>query len=180
MAIIGRLRALNERTKDLQQRVHREGFSPHLPLSLILDDPPQAEELVIFLSEHLDLLDGLDVEEGGYLSASGDEGTLSLARGFRIDESKELMAGAANILNQSDTQLVLMGHTHEALDRPGRLAYLNTGSWTRYYTKTESEKLRPWSLLKAGKNNEFPYALKYAEVHAGSVGEAQLKEYSGK
>jgi UDP-2,3-diacylglucosamine pyrophosphatase LpxH len=117
IAVVHRLRDLNERSKELQNRVHKEGFNPSLPLSLVLDDPSQAEELMVFLSEHFDLLKGLDQDDTGYLSVSGDSGTLSLARGFGIDESKELVAGAMKILIQNDAKVVVMGHTHEPLDR---------------------------------------------------------------
>lgn len=178
MALINRLREVNDQTKELQQRVHHEGFNPHVPLSLVLDDPILAEQLIEFLSEHADLLAGLDSQEHGYLSTSADEGTLSLARGFRIDETKELISGVSRIRTQNpEIKIVLMGHTHEPLDRPGGLPYLNTGSWTRYYQRSGSERLHPWSLLKAGNDNQFPCALKYAEVHRDAIDQAQLKEY---
>lgn len=178
-AMTNRLRALNEDSRSLQAVVHKLGFNPNLPLSLMLDDPQKAEELMVFLSDHSDLLDELDRDDSGFLSADGDEGTLSLTRGFRINESKELMRGAGAILDQEGAKLVIMGHTHEPLDRPGGMPYLNTGSWTRYYQHTHQDqfKLRPWSVLKAAAKNEFPYALKYVEIEPDAVEQAQLRDY---
>jgi len=176
-AMAGRLRELNERSKDLQNRVHKAGFRSDMPLSLVLDDEAQAEELIAFLADHTVLLDGLDQDDTGYLSTSGDQGTLTLARGFRLDESRELMGGARKILAEPGVTMVIMGHTHEPLNRPGKLAYLNTGSWTRYYQQTRSEQLRSWSVLKAGQQNQFPYALKYVDVDSESVEGAELKDY---
>lgn len=175
-----RLRELNERSRILQDRVHLAGFRTDLPLSLVLDDAVRARDLMEFLGEHAELLDGLDQQDEGYLSISGDEGTLSLARGFKIDESRELMVGAKKILSTGEATLVIMGHTHEPLDRPADLSYINTGSWTRYYQRTDSDQLRSWSVLKAGENNQFPYSLKYAEVSSDAVEQAQLKEYGVK
>jgi len=136
--------------------------------------------LMEFLADHSELLEGVESSETGYLSMSGDEGTLSLARGFKIDESRALIAGAQKILTESDAKLVLMGHTHEPMDRPGDLPYLNTGSWTRYYRSTPSDQLLPWSILKEDQQNAFPYALKYAEIHSDAIEGPQLKDYAVK
>lgn len=180
-AMMLRLQAVNERSKELQKRVHKAGFMPSLPLSLVLEDPKQTEQLMVFLSDHVELMDGVERDEEGLLGLSGDEGTLSLARGYRINESKELMAGAADVLKKdSSVKMVIMGHTHEPLDRPGGLAYVNTGCWTRYYERTGSDKLRPWSLLKAAAGNQFPYALNFAEVLPDAVDRAEFKSYAGK
>lgn len=179
-ALVERLRDLNERdgTKRLQQRVQRAGFKSALPLSLVLDDAQLARELLEFLSEHMDLLADLESNDTGYLSQTGEEGTLSLARGFRVNESRELARGAMEILADTSVELVIMGHTHEPQDRPGGLDYINTGSWTRYYQHTDSAKLLPWSLLKNSAENELPFALKYAVVEAGAVKSALLQDYS--
>jgi len=173
-----RLQELNERSKELQQRVQKEGFKCDLPLSLVLDDPRQARELMEFLSDHVELLTDLDPDDTGYLGLSGEAGTLSLARGFHIDESQELIAAAKRILTDTSVRIVIMGHTHEPQNRPGNLAYFNTGSWTRYYQHSREDKLRPWSLLKSGSQNVFPFALKYAEVDAAAAEQAQLKDYT--
>ncbi|MBV8846608.1 MAG: metallophosphoesterase [Bryobacterales bacterium] len=172
-----RLQMLNEKSKELQSRLHRLGFMPTTPLSFVLDDPKQAEELMNFLSEKPELLDGLDSEEDGYMGWDGEEGTLSLARGFRVNETQELINGAAGIIAAHPVKMVVMGHTHEPQDRPAGLPYLNTGSWTRYYKQSSSEKLLPWSLLKAAQQNHFPYALKYAEIQAGKPECAELKDF---
>jgi UDP-2,3-diacylglucosamine pyrophosphatase LpxH len=180
-ALRERLEELNDRNKELQRRVQRDGFSPYLPLSLVLDDPKQTELLLEFLADRPDLLQGLDPDDGGYLSNSGEDGTLSLARGFLVDESRELIEGARGILaRNTDTKLVIMGHTHEALNRPANLAYMNTGSWTRYFQQSASEKLRPWSLLKKGSEKHFPFAPKYAEITSAGAEQAQLFDYAVK
>ncbi len=165
-----RLRELNDRdrSKKLQQRVQQEGFKSNLPLSLVLDDPKLARELMEFLSDHLDLVGDLEPSDTGYLGLSGEEGTLSLARGFHIDESKELARGARDILTDTSVKIVIMGHTH----------YIKTGSWTRYYQHSDSMELRPWSLLKKSSENEFPFALKYAVVGAGTAKAALLQDFS--
>jgi len=176
MAMCERLRTANEQSKILQARVHGAGFKVSLPLSLVLDDPSQSEDLMIFLSEHPELLDGLEPDDSGYLGLEGEEGSLTLARGFHVNESKELLVGAGSILASTDVKLVVMGHTHEPLNRPAGLAYVNTGSWTRYYQRSGSERLRPWSVLKQASRNEFPYALKYLEIEPGNVENARLAE----
>src|SRR5438270_6780848 len=71
-ALADRLRELNEQTKELQNRVHNAGFRPDLPLSLVLSDPKQALELMEFLADHSELLEGVESSETGYLSMSGD------------------------------------------------------------------------------------------------------------
>jgi UDP-2,3-diacylglucosamine pyrophosphatase LpxH len=179
-ALVNRLQDLNEsdESRRLQQRVQKAGFKSALPLSLILDDAQLARELLEFLSEHLDILADLETSDAGYLSLAGEEGTLSLARGFRINESKELARGAKEILTDGSVELVIMGHTHEPQDRPGGLDYINTGSWTRYYQRTDSTKLLPWSLLRKSAENELPFALKYAVVEAGAVRSALLQDFS--
>lgn len=178
--LLDRITRLSKRTTELQQRVHQAGFEQDVPLLLVLHDEDKAEKLLDFLSENADLLGDLEADHTGYLGVEGGAGTLTLKRGFSINESAQLIAGAKGIVNDPTIKTVIMGHTHEPKDRPGDVPYLNTGSWTRYYDPRGRETPRSWSVLKEGLVDDFPYQLMYAEVESANVSAARLETFTEK
>jgi UDP-2,3-diacylglucosamine pyrophosphatase LpxH len=156
------------------QKLGECGFLPEMPLPMYFNTPGQAEPLLRFLSDHDDLLDELEISGASFLGKV--PGTLALAAGFSVDETRELVKTADHVLATEPVDLVLMGHTHEPVARSGR-PYINTGSWTRYYRFGPSEKTVPWKVLQADSYLTFPYELNYVEVRPGQAGNAQLVRY---
>jgi predicted phosphodiesterase len=94
----------------------------------------------------------------------GSPGTLSLVKGFNVDETRELIRAAEKVQSKNDVETIIMGHTHEqVINLPG-IKYINTGCWTRYYDFAKSLKLTSWSILKSDSYKLFPYQLNYAEI----------------
>jgi UDP-2,3-diacylglucosamine pyrophosphatase LpxH len=141
-----------------------------------LEGPENAEKLLQFLADHPDVLDRFPDDSS--LLSGGGAGDLTLAGGFFEDETKVLSVAAQERLQEDPTvQTVVMGHTHEAMNRPSGIAYLNTGCWTRYYRFQASEQIHKWSLLRANAPQEhFPYVLYCAVVPAVPGAPAELKE----
>jgi predicted phosphodiesterase len=165
---------LDER-KDFTDKLRERGFELNQPLIMYLKSAVNADKLMIFLSENLDLLEGVQKEDKSLLGASS--GTLKLAKGFSVDETRELILAAKQTLQGNILDTVIMGHTHEPVSNPPGIKYLNTGSWTRYYRFADDEKLRPWSLLKTRSYETFPYQLNYAEIVPGRLEPTRLITY---
>jgi UDP-2,3-diacylglucosamine pyrophosphatase LpxH len=149
------------RQRALAEAVRHHGFNLDRPLEMYVADKKRADSLLNFLADNPALLESLDEEERGFLSLGEDAGTLSLARGFAVDESGELKKRAKELLRRDDVGAVVMGHTHEAVNSSD---YINAGSWTRYYTFVSGQEPSSWSLLKVDSYANFPYSLKYVEI----------------
>lgn len=145
------------------EHLAEHGFHIDRPFTMYLKNSTLAEPLLIFLSENLDLLDALPQRSGSYLGRSGEDNTLSLAKGSNIDETHELILSARKVLEQNCLAGVVMGHTHERVDDFSTLKYFNTGSWTRYYNFA-SHSLMSWSILQQNSYKLFPYQLNYVEI----------------
>jgi hypothetical protein len=146
------------------ERLREQGFCIDRSLVMYLADLDRAELLLSFLAENLNLLDGLQEEHPSYMGLSGNQATLTLFRGFSVDETSELIRASQRILKQDDPDIVIMGHTHESQDHPRGLKYINTGSWTRYYRFGADDRLQVWSILRSLSYEVFPYELNYAEI----------------
>lgn len=142
----------------------RAGFGLNRSLPLYVSDSEQAERLFTFLTDHLDILEGIDDVEPALLDLSGVPGTLTLAGGYNVDETAELMTAAHRILERGAATAVVMGHTHQPISAEGSLPYVNTGTWTRYYRFGSRDRVRSWALLKRDAIDHFPYQLNYAEI----------------
>jgi UDP-2,3-diacylglucosamine pyrophosphatase LpxH len=163
---------------EFKNRLAGRGFPLERHLGMYLGDEDNAQKLAEFLSENLDLLDGLPqgLTEGeeSFLSAGEEDGTLTLIKGFSADETKDLIDAARRLLKDGSAGAVVMGHTHQVVNRPGGIGYLNTGCWTRYYRFAEDESVRRWSLLRDPLYEFFPYQLNYARLLPGKHPSAEL------
>lgn len=148
------LEQMKDRGYDLK------GRSPEV----LLDDAQQANTITDFFAENPDLVDILEPVRAGVLSTDGPDGTLTLGRGFRADETGDLLAAAGRIHRDRGASTVVMGHTHEPIEKRSEFLYCNTGSWTRYYRFEQTEKTRAWSLLRSQSFVDFPYRLLYFEA----------------
>lgn len=126
--------ALPADRKALAARLRESGFETDLPLGMLFKDPEELERLQVHLADRIDILAGLG--EGNESLLGAEEGTLALKAGFSANETEDLAKYAATI---TSARTVVMGHTHEPVDRPGAQSYFNTGSWTRYYKFAEEE-----------------------------------------
>lgn len=148
--------------------VRERGFPLKSSLKIVLRNQTRALPFIDFLADNFDVLETIDYEP--------PNGVLKLAGAFRVNESEELRAAALKIVNDATNKadIVIMGHTHEPV---AETAYINTGSWTRYYKLKTKEKLRPWSMLRAGSWRHFPYQLNYAVAEPGGRSTAKLRTY---
>jgi UDP-2,3-diacylglucosamine pyrophosphatase LpxH len=161
-------RATRRERQRLSAALAERGFSSGMPLDIALERPDDAERLRAFLANHLEILENLGDPDPSLLGAS--TGTLKLKAGFTANETEDLFAGAERVAAAHlDVTAVVMGHTHEPVDRPGRFYYFNTGSWTRYYRFTQDEKTAPWKLLRERSYERFPYRLLYVVVEPGAT-----------
>lgn len=147
------------------------------PLTMHLEDAEEAEQVIEFLSNNLDLADTLPTINESFLSLNGGDGTLSLAQGFTVDETKALKSAAQKVQLANDVETIIMGHTHEQVVNPPGIKYINTGCWTRYYDFAKSTQLTSWSILKSDSYKLFPYQLNYAEITPGNAEPTRLVTY---
>ena len=174
--LLARMRAMpNAGLQAVAGRMDERGFIPEMPLRMYLESPAKAEPVLAFFANNPDLLEALEVPGAAFLGADVP-GTLTLAAGFTVDETKELAAAAQRALVNPQVDLVLMGHTHEKVGKSD-LPYINTGCWTRYYRFNPAEKKVPWEILQSNSYLQFPYELNYVEVAAGKSNVAQLATY---
>jgi UDP-2,3-diacylglucosamine pyrophosphatase LpxH len=160
--------------RNFDETIRARGFALDRPLELYVSTRERAEALLEFLAGHLELFDSLDAGDAALLGVGVEPGTLSLVRGFNVNETAELLKGAAKLLEHGDTRAVVMGHTHEPVDRPAGVPYFNTGSWTRYYRFAPREHVTTWSILQTNSYEHFPYQLNYAEISGAPPGDVRL------
>ncbi|MCP2086137.1 UNVERIFIED_ORG: UDP-2,3-diacylglucosamine pyrophosphatase LpxH [Paraburkholderia sediminicola] len=111
-------------------------------LELLLRDDDEIVRVIDFVLSQPELLDEVPIEEGFLGLSSENDGTLSLAKGFLVDETKILKDAAARLLVEHNVKCVVMGHTHEKVDD---LAYKNPGSWTRYWQMAKDDPTPGWA-----------------------------------
>jgi hypothetical protein len=162
--LTGRLQELRDDQRDaFRAALVAAGFALNRPLEMVLADPETADALLGFLADHLELLEPIESDRGGLLGG-GEPRMLALGGGFFADETASLIKAASMIRADPSVGTIIMGHTHEPVDREPPLNYVNTGSWTRYYQFAVEEQPRAWSLLRSRSYEQFPYRLHYAEV----------------
>lgn len=161
----------NSERSDFDRKVRQRGFpiDAGKPLEMYVEKPANAEALMMFLAENIDLLEGMSERSSSLLGMSGEEGKLTLAKGFSLDETRELKRAAAKVLRLPGVTAAIMGHTHEPVDNSTALNYVNTGSWTRYYDFRKGTKLTSWDVLREKSSDSFPYELNYAEINPGQA-----------
>lgn len=150
-------------------RLDDRGFSFDVPPRMFVKDPARAGRLMTFLSENMDLTEELERVKPSMLGVAA--GTLSLTKGFFMDETALLNEAAQKLLNERVASYVIMGHTHESVVSP---RYLNTGCWIRYYQFGGTEDMRSWDVLKENSYSLFPYVLRYAEILPGQGPRAKV------
>jgi UDP-2,3-diacylglucosamine pyrophosphatase LpxH len=161
----------------LAARLNEFGFAINRSLGMSLCDSEIADAFMDFLSENLDVLEGVEEEKLLTLSLSSQPGTLTLKRAYSIDENEALKDAAERTMRNNALDATIMGHTHEVVNTSRKPLYLNTGTWIRYYRFRADDKIQPWSILKSGSYELFPYQLNYAEVCAGSPPIVRMKTF---
>lgn len=160
-----------DQASDAQRRVvanklRNEGFELPMPLDALLDRPDDLARLAEFLASHAELVAGIGEKDPALLGSN--PGTLTLKKGFNANETEELYAGAMRVAREPITTVV-MGHTHEAVERLTPFTYFNTGSWTRYYRFAKKEATAAWRFLREQSYDRFPYQLRYVAVPSGGA-----------
>lgn len=159
--------------QGVAQQLRDRGFEAEMPLDMFVDRPADLERLVVFLLEHPDVVEGIGENDSALLGAF--PGTLSLKNGYNVNETEVLYESAAAIANRERVTTIIMGHTHEPIERRAAFAYLNTGSWTRYLRYSDGERTHPWRVLREKSYERFPYQLRYAVVPpAGSAATVEV------
>jgi UDP-2,3-diacylglucosamine pyrophosphatase LpxH len=161
----------------LQEALTQAGFILDRPLNMFVANVDSAESLIDFLADHMEILDQLQKTQHSLLGVEGRAGTLTLAKGFTVDETKELVKMATKILSSNSVEFVIMGHTHEAVEPSSQLAYINTGSWTRNLDFGRGETPSSWSLLRADATELFPYELNFADIPADHPFRIELRNF---
>lgn len=162
------VRALADRLpnsgKDLVLELRARRVPIDRALGMYANVEADAETLLDWISENLDLLDAIDAGPPHPSLLGGLPGTLSLKRGYEIDESLTLRDAAARIARDEPVHAIVMGHTHEPVDEtlPGGARYINIGSWTRYLRPDNDHSAQTWDILLEGQDAHFPYRLQYA------------------
>lgn len=140
-----------------------KGLHINRPLAMYAQTTANADRVLDLLASDLSILDEIDATLP--ILGSGPRGTLSLARGFHIDETQALISKATNIATSNNVDSIVMGHTHEPVDkslRSGGAKYINIGSWTRYLRVLPGMEFHPWSMLRRGQEVNFPFSLRAA------------------
>jgi UDP-2,3-diacylglucosamine pyrophosphatase LpxH len=179
--LISRLKTL-ARNNDVTYPPLNEAYPSDRDLSLLLDNPAEHNNILTWLQNNLELIKDTPCSPDNDLLSldSSDTSYLSLVKGFSLDETSLLMNAARKILecsNHLPATLVVMGHTHEPVERADNLNYLNTGSWTRYYRFDEQTSPSSWSILREHSYATFPYRLNYVDIDSNSPSVAQLIAY---
>lgn len=151
--------------QQLVQRLHDRGFSVEMPLDMFVGRPADLERLAAFLLEHLEVVEDFGEKDTALLGASS--GTLTLRDGYDANETEALYEAAASIASREKVTTIVMGHTHEPVERTAAFAYINTGSWTRYLRYSDADRTHPWRVLREKSYERFPYRLMYAMVPPG-------------
>jgi UDP-2,3-diacylglucosamine pyrophosphatase LpxH len=158
-----------DQASKLTSRLNERGFALRgMPVQFFVDyQANNIEMLLDFLIENPAFIDDIEPSDSGMLSA-GHKGYMTLGSSYLTDETAELRRAASRIIALQLASGVVMGHTHEAVNATEALAYVNTGSWTRYYVEKPGERVRTsWNLLKGSNYEHFPYELAYAELRGG-------------
>ncbi len=150
--------------KRFTDQLAANGFSIDRPIGMLVADKSEAERLMSFLINRLDLIQKFKEKDPSLLNLAGSSGTLTLAKGFSVDETRELKQAARRIFDAESVGAVIMGHTHETADISNGYRYINTGSWTRYYRFSPSDTRTSWAILRSNSFELFPYQLNYVEV----------------
>ena len=167
-------RAAPVKRKEFAARLRDAGFERDMPIEMLFQKPAEFDRLKSFLGERLELIEDLGEADESLLGKR--EGTLTLKGGFNADETEDLATHASFIAAAQPVTTVVMGHTHEPVNRVGTHTYFNTGSWTRYYRFDQAEKTQPWKLLSEQSYERFPYRLLYARA-SRSTGGATLETW---
>jgi hypothetical protein len=111
------VRELDEnQAQQLTTHLCGQGFSlSGMPLKSYVDNnEANPGQLLDFLRDNPEILDGLERDNSGLLS-SGRKGYLTLSGGFMADETQLLKEAALEIIRDRLATGVIMGHTHEPI-----------------------------------------------------------------
>lgn len=165
------------RQGKLQKRLQDAGLDVPYALATYLKNETQADACMDFLVERPEIIEEFEGPQS-MLSVGGQAGTLTLTKGFLEDESKLLIDAAKEALRDDNIKVVVMGHTHVTKDRPMNHNYFNSGCWIRYFLFEPTERMPPWSMLKAGAEARFPYELNYVVIPSENPSAARLETFA--
>jgi UDP-2,3-diacylglucosamine pyrophosphatase LpxH len=154
------------------------GVPIEMPLEMYVSDEERAEELLDALGEHPERLDGWPEAPEDLLSIGDEDDALGLVQGFTADDTATLKRAASAALERGGVEVVVMGHTHQAVTPTSALSYVNTGCWTRYYRFADDEHTIRWPMLRKPNYELFPYQLNYFEVTPGGPPAGDLRLFS--
>ena len=146
------------------------------PLEMEIATDIRADACMALLAEHPGDYDYVATDRPELLGFAGPTDTLTLANAFFEDESTILRRAAERLLARKDVDLVVMGHTHEALTRPNGIMYYNTGCWIPNFELQLGVRYS-WALLERWNRSQFPYALTYLEIPNGYLTEVGLRTH---
>jgi UDP-2,3-diacylglucosamine pyrophosphatase LpxH len=142
-------------------------------LELLLREDDEIVRLIDFVLLRPELLDRVPIDEGFLGLSPEDNGTLSLAKGFLVDETKLLKDAAAQLSTEYNVKCVVMGHTHEKVDE---LAYKNVGSWTRYWQMTKDDPTPSWAEM-VRQASSLPLSPRYVVVGPDATTPIQMIDF---
>ena len=177
--LLGRLKEMSKQNSEVFQRLN-QAYPGDRDLGVLLSDTSAQERILVWLADHMELLEEPTAAPNpAQLSIHGaDDSYLALAKGFRLNETALLVNGAIEVLdpkNKTGGKVVVMGHTHEPVQKPEGLSYYNTGSWTRYYRFADGDDLASaWSILSEQSYVSFPYQLNYVDIDTKHPCAAQM------
>jgi hypothetical protein len=177
--LLVRLREMSKQNSELFQRLN-QAYPDDRDLGVLLSDTSAQERILVWLADHMELLEEpTAAPNSAQLSMYGaDDSHLALAKGFRLNETALLVNGAIDVLNpknETGAKVVVMGHTHEPVQKPEGLNYYNTGSWTRYYRFGDGDDhASAWSILCEQSYVSFPYNLNYVDIDTEHPCAAQM------
>ena len=182
--LLVRLKKVARSKDDMFDRINK-AYPGDRDLRILLENSTEQDHILDWLANHLDLLEEPSpITEGNLLGVdAADDEYLSLSKGFRLDETALLVDAATGLLShlsQDPVKLVIMGHTHEPVERPGGLNYYNTGSWTRYFRFDGDGRPSSWSMLKEQSYVNFPFKLNYVDIDISDPSAAQMICFQGR
>lgn len=169
--IAAQFESLRPDEKDILNKALGEGGRRPLDLLDMLETEDRAADALDLLARRFDIVKDWPEPAVGMLG-SGGGGMLTLGAAYDVDESAKLVEVAKDLIGKDGVLAVVMGHTHELVDHPSSVNYVNTGCWTRYLDSQSA--VHPKELLEPGAERHFPFSFNYAVAESNRAGSLRL------